>query len=61
MAEDKMVSGQNGIGQNRIWTKWYQDKLVSGENGIRQNHIWTKWHWTKWYQCQMVWRKWNRD
>jgi len=38
---DKMVYGQNGIGQNGIWTKWFgengMDKMVYGPNGIGQN------------------------
>src|SRR6218665_2111195 len=50
------VTGQNGIGQNGRWTKWYgrsgMDKMVDGQNGIGQNGsgqngtnkvVWTKW------------------
>jgi len=39
---DKMVYGQNGIGQNGM------DKMVYGQNGIGQNGM-DKMVWTKWY------------
>ena len=50
---DKMVYGQNSIGQNgtdkiSIQTKWYMDKMVwtkwYGQNGTNKISIQTKWY-----------------